>query len=192
MGCRALRGTWLCQQRGASHREPERSCRSAQSTHQPGTPHPKQSMIRLWKTCKSKGVALHLLAGPSRPWNGLRRSAAAGGGSPPLVCRRSTVSWFWAAVGPGPAQTSLSPLMKAYNVPDSQSQVVRGRPASEMRGTLGSRPLFPACLPSLRLWELGLLCDDAMSLSIDEPAASRLFVVAGRSTSVSEAACAAA
>lgn len=59
-------------------------------------------------------------------------------------------------------------------------------------GTLGSRPLFPACPPSPCLWELGLLCDAAMSLSIDEPAASRLFVVAGRSTSVSWAACAAA
>ena len=48
-----------------------------------------------------------------------------------------------------------------------------------------SRPALPG------VWALwaALGSSFAMSLSIDEPANSRLFVVAGRSTSVSGAAC---
>lgn len=58
-----------------------------------------------------------------------------------------------------------------------------------MRGNegprLAGRVHQPPAPPAAGLWELGLFLPAAMSLSIDEPANSRLFVVAGRSTSVS-------
>ena len=57
----------------------------------------------------------------------------------------------------------------------------------------GARVALPPSSPrpplSRALWELGLYRVATMSLSIDEPANSRLFVVAGRSTSVSRAWC---